>query len=217
MRAQAPALRAAAPLAARFAAHAPLPPCRSAPRRCGLRCARGRGSAVCAAGGEGPALRLKLAALETERTAVEASALAALAAARDAGAAADAAKAAAEAAVLAGDDAAASVALAARRTHRAALATAFAKAEAAGALRSKLAELCSSLETDIIAAEAAARPPPPQPARKAPRPVSELSDDDLSERFAMLESASPTAGSLEVLLRREMRARNAADGLDGGA
>ena len=171
---------------------------------------------VCAAA-DGGALRARLAAAEKERSAAEAAAVAALAAARDAGAAADAANREAEAAVAAGDDDAASAALTRRRSVRESLAAALSRAETANALRAKLAQLCQSLETDIIAAEAAARPAPPPAPRKGAgdakplRPPSMLSDDELSERFIALSSATPAESALEVQLRREMRRLSATD------
>ena len=190
----------------------------SAPRPRATRHAFHASLRVCAAV-DGGALRARLAAAEKERSAAEGAAVAALAAARDAGAAADAANREAEAAVAAGDDAAASAALLRRRSARESLTAALSRAETANALRTKLAQLCQSLETDIIAAEAAARPAPPPAPRKgagdasAPlRPPSMLSDDELSERFIALSSATPAESALEVQLRREMRRLSATDG-----
>ena len=196
------------------------------PRRVGLSTSRPRATRRTLhaifrvrAAADGDALRARLAAAEKERAAVEGAALAALAAARDAGAAADAANREAEAAVAAGDDDAATSALQRRRSARESLAAALSRAETANAMRAKLTQLCQSLETDIIVAEAAARPAPPPKPRKGGaehvqplRPPSALSDDELSERFIALSSATPAESALEVQLRREMRRLSATEG-----
>jgi hypothetical protein len=164
-------------------------------RRCGVSAPRSRASRVHgvarASAADSGALRARLAAAESERATAEASALSALAAAKAAGASAEAANREAEAAVIAGDDAAASAALASRREAREALAAALRRADTANALRAKLQQLVASLETDVIAAEAASRPAPPPPPPKPLRPASALSDEELSERFIALSSATP--------------------------
>ena len=164
-------------------------------RRCGVsaprpRAARSHGCTRASAADSG-ALRARLAAAEGERATAEAAALSALAAAKAAGAAAEAANREAEAAVLAGDDAAAAEALTRRREARDTLAAALRRADTANLLRSKLQQLVASLETDVIAAEAASRPAPPPPPPKPLRPASALSDEELSERFIALSSATP--------------------------
>ena len=97
--------------------------------------------------------------------------------------------------------------------------------EAFDALVAKLGEAVGAAETDVIAAEAhaAAAPPTAAPPRgRAPspsRPAAALSDDELADRFTALENAdTPVAGSLELALRRELRARRdgGADDLEGG-